>query len=445
MDSKAFYKMTFRTVLPLMIQSLLLASVNFIGQAMVSRLGVTEVAAVGVANKIYSIYFLVLYGTSCACVMFVSQFKGKNDIDGLRRTMGMTLSITVALGVIVTLATWLFPRQCLSLFSDDQKVIENGVAYLKTVSLSYLLLSFIYPINYMLRGITKVQIVMITSVLSVIVTTVISYIFIFGHLSMPALGVTGAALATVLTRAAELMVLLIYLKASRNPIMEKLPTMFKYTKLDFKKFLYKAVPLAGNEMFWGIGTTLYFVIYGRMGTAQLAAMSIMNTIQTLEQTFALSLSGAGAVILGNEIGKGNKDELALLAGRFHKLALMVGGVVSIVLFFLRGSILELYQLKGTLTGEYLSQCLLAMSCFVIIHCFNSMNVEGLLRSGGDVKFVLLMDVGGIWLIGLPLTFIFGEVLHLPLIVVYLVFVIVELYKLPLGIYRSRTMKWAQQL
>lgn len=445
MEKKAFYKLTFKTVFPLMIQSIMLASVNFIGQAMVSKLGLAEVAGVGVANKIYSIYFLVLYGTCSACVMFVSQYKGKNDMDGLRKTMGMTFTITISFGVLVTLATFIFPTECISLFTNDAEVIRYGASYLKIASLSYLLLSFIYPINYMLRGITKVQIVVYTSTISVIINILITYMFIFGKFGMVQLGVVGAALAIVITRAIELTILIVYLIVIKNEVIMAIPKMFTYNFMEAKRFLYKALPLAGNEFFWGIGTTLYFVIYGHMGTEELVAMSIMSTIQTLEQTFALSFSGSAAVIIGNQIGKGDKEEVILCAKRFHKLALGVGALLSIAVFALINPIINLYEIQGTETGLYLKQCLMVMGGFVILHSYNSMNVEGLLRSGGDVKFVLIMDMGGVWLIGLPLTFILGEVLNYPIVIVYAVFIVVELYKLPIGIYRYRTYKWAKQL
>ncbi|MGB8452505.1 MAG: MATE family efflux transporter [Anaerocolumna sp.] len=445
MDTKEFYRLTFKTVFPLMIQSLLLSSINFIGQAMVSKLGLAEIAAVGVANKIYSLFYLVLYGTCCACVMFISQYMGKKDIDGIRRTMGMTFTITVSLGILVTLITLIFPKECISLFTDDTEVIKHGTAYLRVASTSYLLLSFIYPINYMLRGIARVQIILCTSIMSVIINILTTYIFIFGKFGMPQLGVTGAALGTVITRGIELLILIIYLLIIKNEVITAIPLMFTFHFAGFKKFLYKALPLAGNEFFWGIGTTLYFVIYGHMGTAQLAAMSIISTIQTLEQTFSLSFSSSAAVIIGNEIGKGNKKEVLRCADRFHKLALYVGVFVSVMLFVLINPIVKLYQVQGTETGLYLTQCLMVMGGFVILHCYNSMNIEGLLRSGGDIKYVLLMDMGGIWLIGLPLTFIMGELLGLPIVMVYSAFIVVELYKLPMGIYRYRSHKWIHQL
>ena len=161
--------------MPLMVQSLLTSSVNFIGQIMVSKLGVTEIAGIGVANKIYSLYFLVLYGTCCGCVMFVSQYWGKKDLEGLKKIMGMTCTITVSLGIIATLLTALFPIQCLSFFTSDPEIIASGSKYLRTVSASYFLLSLIYPINYMLRGMTRVQIIFCSATLSVLINILANF------------------------------------------------------------------------------------------------------------------------------------------------------------------------------------------------------------------------------------------------------------------------------
>ena len=445
MENKEFYKLTFKTVMPLMVQSLLTSSVNFIGQIMVSKLGVTEIAGIGVANKIYSLYFLVLYGTCCGCVMFVSQYWGKKDLEGLKKIMGMTCTITVSLGIIATFLTALFPEQCLSFFTSDSEIIASGSNYLRTVSASYFLLSLIYPINYMLRGMTRVQIIFCSATVSVLINIMANYTLILGNLGAPALGVEGAALGTVIARFSELAVLLIYLIWSRNPVLYQFHKNFNYTATEMKNFLLKALPLAGNEFFWGIGTTLYFIVYGHMGKSALAAMSIMSTMQTLVQTFGLSFSSSAAVIIGNEIGKGNEAQVHICARRFHKLAVYVGMIEMAAMLLLTEPIVALYQIKGTETGDYLLQTLYLMSSFLVLNTFNSMNTEGLFRSGGDVKTVLLMDMGGIWLVGLTLTFLFGEVLKLPLIIVYSAFIFVEIYKFLIGTYRYRSGKWLNKL
>lgn len=445
MTKREFYSLTVKTVLPLMLQSLLTSSVNFIDQIMVGKLGVSEIAAVGVANKIYSLFYLVLYGTCCACVMFVSQYWGRKDVEGVRKIMGMTCSITVTLGGFVTLATLLFPRQCLALFTPDVAVIDSGAGYLRTISASYLLLSFIYPINYLLRGQTRVRIVLATSVGSVFMNIFANYAFIFGNFGMPELGVVGAAIGTVATRAVELAILIIYLAVSHNEVIQDICGMFRYKGREFLVFVKKALPLASNEFLWGVGTSVYLVIYGHMGTEELAAMSIMNTLQTMVQTFGLSLSSSAAVIVGGEIGKGNRDNVFVCGGRFHRLAIGMGAVVGLSLFFLIRPIVGAYSLTGTYTGVLLTQTLTVMCCYLPLSCYNSMNIEGLFRSGGDIRFVLLMDTGGIWFVGMPLTILFGDVLALPLLIVFMAYACVEIYKLVIGFFRYRSGKWLHTL
>ena len=428
-----------------MLQSILTSSVNFIDQIMVGKLGVSEIAAVGVANKIYSLFYLVLYGTCCACVMYVSQYWGTKNVTGIRKVMGMTCTITVSLGILVTILTALFPRQCMLFFTQDEAVIQSGTEYLRAISASYLLLSFIYPINYLLRGMTRVQIVLCSATLSVVTNVLSNYAFIFGYFGMPKLNVVGAAIGTVVTRGTELLVLVCYLILSKNEVIQDLRGMFRYNVAQFVDFLKKAVPLAGNEFLWGIGSTLYLVVYGHMGTEVLAAMSIMNTVQTMEQTFGLSLSSSAAVIVGNEIGKGNKEEVFNCAKRFHRLAVGVGMITAVVILMLIRPITALYGILGTQTGVYVQQCLLVLCFMLPFHCYNSMNIEGLFRSGGDVKYVLLMDTGGIWLVGLTLTYLTGDILGLAPVIVYASLFAVEMYKLIIGITRYRSGKWLHQL
>lgn len=445
MERKQFYMLTLKTVIPLMMQSLLTSSVNFIDQIMVGKLGVSEIAAVGVANKIYSLFYLVLYGTCCALVMFVSQYWGKKDVEGVRKVTGMTCSITVSLGILVTIATSLFPRFCLSLFTEDPAVIEAGIGYLRAISASYLLLSFIYPINYLLRGQTRVKIVLVTAIGSVFMNVFANYAFIFGHFGMPRLDVVGAAIGTVATRTVELTILVVYLIASRNEVILNLKGLFRFKVHEFAVFLKKAVPLAMNEFMWGVGTSIYLVVYGHMGTEELAAMSIMSTLQTMVQTFGLSLSSSAAVIVGNEIGKGDKDSVFICGRRFHCLAIGMGVVVGTVLFSIIQPIVAAYSIAGTRTGVLLAQCLTIMCCYLPFSCYNSMNTEGLFRSGGDIKYVLIMDTGSIWLIGMPLTALLGYLLGLPLQITFLAYVAVEIYKLVIGTLRYRSGRWLHQL
>ena len=445
MDKRKFYSLTVRTVLPLMLQSILNSSVNFFDQVMVGKLGVSQIAAVGAANKIYSLFYLILYGTCCACVMFISQYWGRREIDGVRKIMGMTFTVTIPLGVFVTMGTCFFPRQCMALFTKDVAVIHYGTGYLRALSASYLLLSFIYPINYLLRGQTRVKIVLAASTCSVFMNIIANYMFIFGNFGMPRLEVVGAAIGTVATRVVELTILLIYLYISRNEAVTDIRAMFRFTVNEFVYFIKKVIPLASNEFFWGLGTSVYLIIYGHMGTDELAVMSIMNTLQTMVQTFGLSLSSSAAVIVGHEIGKGNRTTVNEYSKRFHMIAIMMGAAVGTAVFLLVPLIVKAYSLNGLRTGKMLSQTLIIMCMYLPLSSYNSMNIEGLFKSGGDIRYVLLMDMGGIWMVGMPLQFILGYVMKLPLVIVFLVYVIVEIYKMILGIIRYKSGKWLHTL
>ena len=213
-----------------------------------------------------------------------------------------------------------------------------------------------------------------------------NYAFIFGNLGMPELGVAGAAVGTVVTRGSELTILLIYLFTTKNEVISNIPEMFHYSRDGFLTFLKKALPLAGNEFFWGVGTTLYFTIYGHIGTEQLAAMSIMSIIQTMEQTFSLSLSSSASVIVGNQIGGGDREEVFRCGARFHRLAVFVGVFVAAFIFLFIHPIVGLYGIMGTEAGIYLTQCLTILCCY------------------------------------LSVTFLFGEVLKMPIAVVYSAFI-----------------------
>lgn len=445
MDKRKFYSLTVRTVLPLMLQSILNSSVNFFDQVMVGKLGVSQIAAVGAANKIYSLFYLILYGTCCACVMFISQYWGRREIDGVRKIMGMTFTVTIPLGVFVTMATCFFPRQCMALFTKDVAVIHYGTGYLRALSASYLLLSFIYPINYLLRGQTRVKIVLAASTCSVFMNIIANYMFIFGNFGMPRLEVVGAAIGTVATRVVELTILIIYLYISRNEAVTDIRAIFRFTVNEFVDFIKKVIPLASNEFFWGLGTSVYLIIYGHMGTDELAVMSIMNTLQTMVQTFGLSLSSSAAVIVGHEIGKGNRKTVNEYSKRFHMIAIMMGAAVGTAVFLLVPLIVKAYSLNGLRTGKMLSQTLIIMCMYLPLSSYNSMNIEGLFKSGGDIRYVLLMDMGGIWMVGMPLQFILGYVMKLPLVIVFLVYVVVEIYKMILGIIRYRSGKWLHTL
>ena len=444
-EKKEFYKLLWVTVIPLMVQTLFMQSITFIDQIMITSVGTDAVAAVGAANKILSIYNSFLYGSCSGSAMILAQYWGNRDVHGFRRIFGVTITATFAMGTIVTLLITLVPKQLLGIFTDDPNVINLGRDYLIYVAAAFFLMGVVFPLNYCLRSMNRVKVTAINTVMSVGVNVVANYVLIYGKFGLPAMGVKGAALGTVITRVVELSVLIIYMAVTKNEIFADIKEMFGFTRKYVIDFVKKAAPLIGNEMLWSLGTSIYFIIYGKSGTDALAAMSIMQTWQMLSRIASGSFCGAASIIVGNEIGAGNVEKVRRYCKRFHGIAAIVGVISAAAVLLMIDPILSVYDIKGTEVGRIVTECLYVLALYVLINPNNSINVEGIFRSGGDVKFITLMDMGSIWFIGMPFTIITGLFLKLDVVYVYMAYIALEIYKLPLGYFRFKSGKWLHKL
>ena len=444
-ENKKFLKLLAVTVLPLLIQSVFTQSINFIDQIMVSSLGTEAIAAIGASNKLLSLYNSFLYGSCSGCAMFMAQYWGKRDYDGFRKILGVLMTITFIVGVFFSALVLMIPERLMLIFNNDQAVVSLGVKYMRAVGPAYFMMSIIFPMEYMLRSMNRVKVTMINSIISVLINCLANYVLIYGKMGFPKLGVVGAALGTVICRIAAFSVLIIYNVISKNEIMRQPLKLFTYNITYIKAFFKKALPLVGNEMMWSLGTTIYFIIYGRVGTEALAAMSIMQTLQMLAKIVSGGFCGACSIIIGNEIGRGDLDRVNRYCKKFHLTALIVGITSGIVVYSMINPMLDIYSIKGTEVGKYVSQCMMVLTVYIVMNACNSINVEGIFRSGGDIAYLTLMDMGSIWLIGMPITVITGMILKLNVVYVYCAYLFVEIYKLPLGYYRFKSGKWLHLL
>jgi putative MATE family efflux protein len=450
-ENKEFIRLLFSTVLPLLIQSLFMQSTTFINQLMMSSLGTTTTAAVSSASKLLTMYNSFLYGSCSGCAMFMAQYWGKGDSKSVQRMLGVTMTATVAVGTLVTGLMLVIPQLLLKLFSDDPEVIRIGSNYLRTVAPAYFLMGVVFPINFTMRSMNAVKVTMCSTIASVIINCSVNYVLIYGIWGFPKMEERGVAIATVATRVVELTFLLTYLKLSGNTLSKNIKNMFAYGKEFISGFASKAVPLIVNEVMWSTGTTVYFVIYGKSGSTPeectniLAAMGIMQTIQMLAKLFTSSFCSASAIIIGNEIGRADLFKVNRFCKKFHKAAFIVGILSGIAVFLLIAPVTGLYSNQNPKVLVYVKQCMLVLSVYIVMNSMNSINIEGVFRSGGDVKFIAIADMGSIWFIGMPVTLIAGLILRLPVVYIYCAYIFIELYKLPLVYTRFRKGKWIHKL
>ncbi|MFM8426766.1 MAG: MATE family efflux transporter [Chloroflexota bacterium] len=444
LKDRSFLREMLTIALPISFQQLINASLNMIDVIMVGQLGEASIAALGLSNQVFFVFILLLFGLTSGMAIFTAQFWGKQEVDPIRKVLGMCLAITSAIALLFTLATTLMPRTVLGFYTNDTEVIEIGASYLSIVGFSYIPVAIATSYIATLRSIHLVKLTVVATISALVFKTILGYILIFGMFGLPALGVRGAAIGTASGWTLELILLLILVYTQKTPLAANPLTFFSFDFVFFGRVLKTTLPALANEMFWSLGITTYNAIYARIGTDSIAAINVNATIEELGFVVFMGMGNACAVMVGNRIGAGKKEEAFETVRRVVILAMLSAWTVGLIVFLLRDVVVNLYDLSPS--GEYnVRMLMLMMACTLWIRMFNFSTFIGALRAGGDTRFALLMELCSIWLIGVPAAYIGAFVLHFPVYIVYLMVALEEVAKAFVSGWRVYSRKWIHDL
>lgn len=441
---KHFFSQMFKIALPITIQNLTLASLNLVDNIVIGGLGEVAIAGVGLANQYFFLLNLLLFGITSGSAIFTAQFWGNKDIKSIRRVLGICILSGGIASFLFALGGFFLPGKILAMFSKDAAVISLGTQYLQIVVFSYVLTAITFSYSFILRSTGKVKAPLFVSIVALSINTVLNYLLVYGYLGLPEMGVAGAAVATVIARAIEMVILLLIVYSKDYAVAAKLKELLDLSPSFIMRFFSVTVPVILNESMWALGVTMYAIVYARMGTEVIASTNISSTIERIIWVIFLGFGNACAVMLGNKIGEGDKETAFEYAKRFSFLGPAAAIVVGTVMIFLTGWALSPYNVSE-IVHTYAQKNLIVACCFMWVKVFNYTNIVGILRSGGDTTFCLILDTGGVWLIGVPLAFLGGLVWHLPIYWVYALVNIEEVFKLILGIPRLLSKKWINNL
>ena len=435
-----FYTSISRLALPIMAQSLISASMNLLDVVMLGQMGDTAVTAVGLANQLYFLLMFLLFGISSGAAVFTAQYWGRGDVPGIRRVLGICLTISLAGGVLFTGLALGFTRPVLHIYTNDPAVIELGARYLRWAGLGYLFFAVSYSYASVLRSTGQVRLPVTVSAAAILFKTGLSYLLIFGKAGLPALGVEGAAIATMIARMLECAALLIFTYRWKLPAAASLREMSDFDRHFLARYLKTALPVVFNESLWSLGITTYNAIYAHIGTESIAAVNIAGTVESLAFVIFIGISDACAILVGNKIGAGDMETAYTYARRSLTLAILGGMAVGGVILLTSGAILSLYKVSPD-SLEYARRILIVQGLVLWIRVSNMTVIVGVLRSGGDTRFSLIVDAGTLWLIGVPTALLGAFVLHLPVYWVYLMVLSEEAVKLLVSLLRFRSRQW----
>lgn len=444
-----FLKTLFVIALPIILQNFFSSFVNMLDTIMVGQLGSIDIAAVGLANQIFFVLNIVLFGTVSGGSIFMTQFWGKKDIQGIHRTMGITLIMSFFVSLVFFSVAFFAPGFCLSLYTKDYEVIKRGAEYLRCVAPSYFFFGIGFAFAHAERSIERVKIPMVATTTSVLINAVLNYFLIFGikiggNQIIPAMGIIGAAIATNIARFIEFLILIIIPYARHYEIAAKFSQYFKSQPGFLAKYVRICLPVLINESLWGIGQSIQNSIYAHAGTDIIAAFNIQSTISNLIWTFFIGCGNACAIIIGKKIGEGMYDEAKKLAKKITFF--MIGCATCAGIFLFPLSMCLKYFFKVEPEVIHMAQVFLWIAiCLYPLWSIGMSMVVGVCRSGGDTIFALIIDVGFMWMVSLPLGFCAVYFWHLPFWAIYLCVHTEDFLKATFGLIRLFSGKWLKNV
>lgn len=442
---KIFLKSMIAIVIPIALQNLITSSLNMVDTLMISSVGQSSIAAVGLANQVFFFFTLINFGINSGASIFISQYWGKRDVMNIRRVLGLSLTLSTITGIIFTIAAFFFPENIMRILIPEAEVIRLGSQYLRIISLSYIITAIGFAYGIALRSTGRAKLPMKVSGISFIINTVFNYLLIFGKFGFPALGVRGAAIATVMARVVELSLLLYAVYHDIGPLKAKFNELVDWNKAFVMKYINLVTPVILNEGFWALGQVLYSIAYARIGEEAAAAIQLTITIQNIFFVLIRGLSNACAVMIGNNIGKRNMEKAYDYAIYFIVISGIGGLLLGLTMAATPDLILKLFRNLNPSLYATVRSLLIIMGLSFFIRSTAATIIVGVLRGGGDTKFSLYLEMGAVWLIGVPAAFIGSLVFKWPIEYVVILVMIEEFIKFGVGIPRVLSKKWMREL
>jgi putative MATE family efflux protein len=338
----------------------------------------------------------------------------------------------------------MFPDTLIRIYNNDPQVIALGAQYLSIIAYSLIMTSMSTVYGIILRSTENVKFPLITGIIGLMLNTGFNYLLIFGKFGFPELKVQGAAIATVIARTVEFIIIISFTYIKKYSLAASLKNIFNYSKEMVKKYTKIWFPVMGQTVGWALGYNMYSIIYGHISTGALAAYNIACSVERLSLLLFSGLGSACAIMVGNRIGAGEEHKARDYSKNFLSIAVVFSIVIAAILIFIRKYIVNFYNLSEQ-TSIYLYYLLLVIALIMLARVMNITFQMGILKAGGDTLYSMIIEIGGIWVVGVPLAAIAAFILKLPVYYVMAIAATEELVKMIAAYYRFFSNKWIHNL
>ena len=441
---KDFFKIVFGLAFPIALQNLINTAVTTADVVMLGKVGETALSSGSLAGQVQFVMSLMIFGMTSGASVLTAQYWGKKEIQTIEKVFSMTLCLALSAGVLFFIASEFFPEQIMHIFSSETDVIEGGASYLRIVAFSYPMSAFCTGYLYLMRSIERAKIGTAVFACSLVANVLMNAVFIFGLLGMPALGVRGAALATLLSRCLEFALVVFYMWKINRQVRIRRTYFFRWDGLLLRDFLVLSIPVVLNETLWGAGMSANAAILGQLGSPAAAANSVVRVIRELVMVMSVGLSAATSVLVGKAIGEKRLTMAETYARRVVILSIGVTCCASLAMFSLRHVIAGALTL-GPEAKDYLLFMLVVLAVYSLCQSVSCPVIVGVLRAGGDTRFGLILEGCALWVGSILMGWIGAFVLHLPVKGVFVLLMLDEFIKLPFAAWRYRSKVWLRDV
>lgn len=441
---RSFYAKLFMIAFPIIAQNVITIGVNMMDTIMLGKFGEIQLSASSLANDFINIFQILCMGMGCGAAVLTAQYWGSRNISSLKKAVATMLRFALTISVLFTLAVIFLAPQIMHIYTADLSVIEKGVIYFRWSIPTFILMGISLTLTQILRSVQDVRIPLYTSIISFFVNIFFNWVFIFGKLGMPRMEIAGAALGTVIARIVETVLIGGYFFFREKRVAFRIPDIFMECGDVVGKYFKYSLPVMASDSLLAFGNSAVAIIIGHMGTAFVAANAIIGMIQRFCTVFTSGMGMASHTVIGNRLGEGKREQAYREAITLLSLAVVCGAATAVIMRLIGPAIIRFYEISDETYGIAI-QMLNAMSLMVIFQAMQSTITKGVLRGGGDTKFVMFIDAGFLWILSVPLGYLAGLVLHLNAFIVMLCLRIDWIVKSLIGSWRIISRRWMKEI
>ncbi len=444
LGDRELYRKMIMIAVPISLQSLITVGINLMDTIMLSEMGDAQLSASSLAGQFINLFMIFCMGIGMGANVLTSRFWGMRDIKSLKIAITIMLRVCFVFSTVFTLATIFAPRLIMLIYSNEADIIDYGIRYLKWMIPTYLCMGFSLTCTIVLRSVGQVKIPLACSVGAFFVNVFFNWVFIYGKLGAPRMEIEGAALGTLIARVFELCFICGYFFFIDNRIGYRLHNVFMRSRSLVREYIRVSIPVLISDGLLAFGNNAVAMITGHMGKAFVAANSVTVVVQQLSSVLTTGVSNASGIITGHTMGEGDYKKAQKQGYTFLILGAIIGLCASAVIFILRTPIINYYKVSD----EAKAIAYELMAAIMLIMLFQSMNsilTKGVLRAGGDTRFLMIGDILFLWVASIPIGAVAGLVLGMDAFWVYTFLKIDQIIKCVWCYFRLRSGKWLKNI